>query len=338
MASRKDVAALAGVSEVTVSRVFSKNGAVSEKRETAVKAAAEKLGYKPSPIAISFKSNSTKQILMLLPKQDLENSYFIALYKGAAGYAEDAGYLLAISTDMMFSRISKKMFDGIILANASFPVGELKENLRVPATVLSFGEEIFYPWLENVVVDTGQAMEMIISHLNSLGHSRIAYAMPRHTLMSGTHSARYDRYISLLTDVFHENVHDYIFGIDPAEAKGDLINYFHYGRVAADQIYAGKPDITAVACFNDEVALGLIGRLQNLGIKVPGDISVVGIDDILQSEYSVPSLTTVRLPAARQGVESIRKLINQIEGEDPAKKIELNLEIIARESVSPLKT
>jgi len=333
MAARKDVAELAGVSEVTVSRVFSRNGYVSQKTADLVKNAAKQLDYQPNPIAVSLKRNATKQILMILPEQDFENSYFINLYKGAIRYAEKAGYMLAVSTDMVFSKISKKMFDGIILANSSFTPDELRDNLRVPATVLNFGEENHYPWLENVVVDTGLAMELMIGHLNALGHHRIAFAMPRHTLMTGTSSRRYLRYMDMLCDVFKENAERYVFGLDHAAADTNLVNYFHYGKIAAEQIHEKKPDITAVVCFNDEVALGLIGRLQSLGIYVPEALSVAGIDDILQSAYSAPRLTTVRLPAIEQGEESVRRLINRIAGREPLPDAAFQLEIVHRESV-----
>ena len=337
MPTRKDVAALAGVSEVTVSRVLNSNGYVSHEKERLVKRAAEKLGYLPNPIAVSFKKNITKQILMLLPEQDFENSFFVELYKGAVRYAEKAGYLLAVSTDMVFSKITTKMFDGIILANSSFKPDELRKHLRVPATVLNFGEDMHYPWLENVVVDTGLAMELVIKHLNALGHRRIGFAMPRHTLMRGTLSQRYRRYSELMRGVFGKNIDEYVFGTDKAAAKEDLANYYHYGKLAAEQIFSRKPAITAVVCFNDEVALGLIGRLQGLGIKVPRDLSVTGIDNILQSAYSVPSLTTVNLPAIAQGEESVRRLISRIEGKEIQEKAEFSIEIVKRESVRVLK-
>ncbi|MCL2127104.1 MAG: LacI family transcriptional regulator [Treponema sp.] len=337
MPTRKEVADLAGVSEVTVSRALSQNGYVSPEKKNLVNKAAEQLGYQPNPIAVSFKKNKTKQILLLLPEQDFENSFFVTLYKGAVRYAEKAGYLLAVSTDMMFSKITKKMFDGVILANSSFAPDELRKHLRVPAAVLNFGEEIYYPWLENVIVDTGLAMELVIKHLNALGHRRIAFAMPRHTLMRGTFSQRYQHYSDLLRGVFTESIDEYVFGIDLGASGGKLANYYHYGRIAAEQIYEKKPDITAVACFNDEVALGLMGRLQSLGIKVPEDLSVAGIDNILQSAYGVPPLTTVNLPAVEQGEESVRRLICRIEGKDIPEKAAFNIAIVPRESVRSIK-
>ncbi|MCL2130588.1 MAG: LacI family transcriptional regulator [Treponema sp.] len=333
MPTRKEVADLAGVSEVTVSRVLNQSGYFSREKEALVKKAAEKLGYQLNPVAVSLKKNSTKQILMLLPEQDFENSFFVSLYKGAVRYAEKAGYLLAVSTDMVFSKITKKMFDGVILANSSFAPDELKKHLRVPATVLNFGEEKYYPWLENVVVDTGLALELVIKHLKAMGHRRIAFAMPRHTLMRGTLSQRYYRYSALLRGVFGDKIDDYVFGIDHAAAEENLANYYHYGKIAADQIYEKKPEITAVACFNDEVALGLVGRLQSLGIKVPEDLSVAGIDNIMQGAYSAPSLTTVSLPAVEQGEESVKRLISRIEGKAISKKADFKIEIVPRESV-----
>ena len=333
MSTRKEVADLAGVSEVTVSRVLNQSGYFSREKEALVKKAADKLGYQLNPVAVSLKKNTTKQILMLLPEQDFENSFFVSLYKGAVRYAEKAGYLLAVSTDMVFSKITKKMFDGVILANSSFEPKELRKHLRVPATVLNFGEEKHYPWLENVVVDTGLAMELVIKHLNALGHRRIGFAMPRHTLMRGTLSQRYHRYSDLLHGVFAKNIDEYVFGIDHAATEENLTNYYHYGKIAAEQIYEKKPAITAVVCFNDEVALGLIGRLQSLGIKVPEDLSVAGIDNIMQSAYSVPSLTTVNLPAVEQGEESVSRLIGHIEGKAIPGKAAFNIEIVPRESV-----
>jgi len=333
LATRKEVSELAGVAEITVSRVLSGNGYVSQKKRELVEKAADQLGYYPSPIAVSFRKNATKQILLLLSEHDFENMYYNTVYRGAFRYAEKAGYLLVVSSETKFSRISKRMCDGIILLNSYFAPDEIKKYLRVPAVVLSAGDTNIYPWIESVAVDTALALELMIKSLNNLGHKRIALAMPSLKFMFGSFPGRYYRYISLLYDVFKDDIRNYIFGIDSLEADEKTTNYYYYGKIAAEQIYEKKPDITAVICFNDEVALGLLGRLHSLGIKVPDELSVAGIDDIFYSAYSVPSLSTVRLPTMDLGEESVRRLINKIEGNESNEETSFELHVIIRESV-----
>ena len=329
MSNISDVAKLAGVSEMTVSRVFNANGYVSRETKRAVLEAARQLEYRPNPVAVSLSRKSTKQLLMLIAEQDFENSYYISVYKGAAQYAEEHGYLLSVSKEIQFSAISKIMFDGVILSNASFAPEELKKELKAPATVVGFDEKITHPWLENIVIETGLAMELIIGHLRDMGHERIAFAMPP----QAKYSQRYRRYLELLGGVFQESISEYTFGVGAESSDDVAIDYFYDGRLAAEQIVEKKPDVSAVACFNDEVAFGLIDRLQGLGVNIPEDLSVVGMDDILQSRYIFPALTTVKLPAHEQGKESARRIINIIEGKKPLCPATFHLEVMSRDSV-----
>lgn len=357
MATRKDVARLAGVSEVTVSRVFNRYTHISQDKKNAVLNAAKQLGYQPNPVAISLTKNATRQLLLLLPERDFDNSFFSVFYSGAAKYAEKAGYMLVVSTDFNFSQIFKKMFDGlIILEGSSLDPGELQEKLQVPAVVAGFGEPTPFPWLENVEIDSGAAMEIMIRYLNEAGHRRIAFAAPRFLVsgetgwqkdeapqflaQGGAVSLRYKRYMTLLRGEFGEQLDDYVFNVNDEDAV-DISgmaphNYFRFGRAAAEQIYRKRPDITAVVCYNDEVALGLISRLQGLGVNVPGDLSVTGMDDILRGAYNFPALTTVRLPAVKQSEECVKRLIRSIEGKPPLPPAQLDLEVVSRESVKKI--
>jgi len=338
---------------MTVSRFYNQNGYVSPKTKEKIAKAALQLDYhQPNPVAIALSKNATRQILLLLPERDFGNSFFTAFYSGAAKYAEKVGYMLVVSSDFNFSQIFKKMFDGlIILGGSSLDPGELKERLQVPAIVAGFGETTPFPWLEHVEIDTGAAMEMMIRYLNDVGHRRIAFVAPRFLVAGeadrkdatpqflkpyGAISLRYMRYITLLHDEFKEKLNDYIFNVDDDDAidiSGLAPNYYRFGRAAAEQIYNIQPDITAVVCYNDEVAIGLISRLQGLGVNIPGDLSVAGMDDTLRGAYSYPSLTTVRLPAVKQGEECVKRLIRNIEEEPPLPSAQFDLEIILRESI-----
>ena len=334
MPTRKDVAKLAGVSESTVSRVFNQNGYISRETMELVLKTAEEIDYRPNPIAISLKKNKTKQILMLLPEHDFNNSYYHRVYKGAMQCALENGYLLAVSTGIKLFEIANRMYDGIIFVNAYFSPEEVRKNIRVPVSVLCTGEKIECPWLENIIINTGAALEMLVKHFNEMGHKRIAFATTAGDLATDDiHTERYKRYKDLFSGLYKDDLSKYIFGSDNMKFSDYANDYYYRGMCAAIQIYESKPDITAIICYNDELALGLMGKLQDLGVKIPGDLSVAGIDDIIQSKYSYPSLTTIRLPAEEAGNECVRRLVEKIEGKKLPNGFDFKLELIRRSSV-----
>ena len=344
MATRKEVARLAGVAEATVSRVFSGTIPVSTGKKEKVMEAAKQLGYFPNQVASSLRRNSSKQILLLLADSDFQNPYFVDFYEGAIHCAESAGYLLSTSTDQKFSTIRRRMYDGIILQNAAFSPNEVRENIRTPAVVYCSGEHPAYPWLENVTIDSALALEMMIYHLRAAGHTKIGLALPCHKMgIEAAQTARYQRYVSLMNNVPGFNAESFIFEADAAslaENIGEAVDYFHSGVIAAELVYQKKSDISAIVCFNDELALGLMWRLQSRGVRIPEDLSVGGIDGIRKGKYSIPPLTTIQLPSHQSGGECVRRLVGQIEGE---KRESVNEEwqkykIVSRESVRAIAT
>ena len=343
MVKRRDVAKLAGVSEVTVSRVFNETVAVSFEKQILVREAANQLGYSPNQVASSLRRNSTKQLLLLLSKIDYENPYYIELFKGVIKHAESAGYLVSSCTIASVSVILKKIYDGIIIPNGYIKPEELKKSIQVPTVVYGGGEEQAYPWIENITIDTGLALELMIGHLREAGHTRIGFALSHNEYLAKVSLVeRYKRYINIMRGVFGESINSYIFGIDETSIKNatdDNFDHFSFGKRAAEQIYEKKPDITAVVCFNDEVALGLIWRLQSLGVRVPDDLSVGGIDGIRQGAYCTPPLTTVKLPAFQLGEECAKRLINKIKGNVTNYSINttLDMEVLSRGSVKFIK-
>jgi LacI family repressor for deo operon, udp, cdd, tsx, nupC, and nupG len=332
MVTRKDVAKRAGVTVTTVSRVYNNSGYVSEEKRKAVEKAAAELNYHPNPVAVSLLKNVTKQVLLLVSDRDFRNSYYAEVYRGAVSYAEKVGYLVALSTNLNLSSISSKMFDGVIFLNVDYHTEEINESIRVPAVSLNFGEEDYHPKFPHIKVDTGLVVELAINYLNKRGHEKIGLVMSGGS-KADRDNCRLHRYLEIQKNVYGENVNDYVFGYQPgAENIGK--SYLSYGVLAAEQISQAKPDCSAFICFNDEVALGLIGAFYQKGIYVPEAYSVVGIDDIPMAQCSIPPLTTIHLPAYEQGYQAMKTLVGLLQGEASYEEdIQLPLEIRERNSV-----
>ncbi|TDE94980.1 LacI family transcriptional regulator [Occultella glacieicola] len=325
-ATVRSVARAAGVSVATVSRVMAGTGVVSPERTERVLAAARRLGYTPSPIARSLATGTSRRVAVVVP--NLSNPYFYDIIRGigrasaADGYTmtvadsmEDATAEAALATDMLAQA------DALVLVAPRADRAVLRELQRSRRPVLMLLGPRAEAGLPDLGVDNLGGMTMLYRHLAEIGHRRVVYLsgppgawQNRRRLEAARRAERFGVEVTVL------------------EAGGTIAA----GHDAADAALTHGP--TAIACFNDLVAFGVLNRLTERGIGVPTDVSLTGFDDIDFSAYSSPALTTVRTPRERLGSEGWHTLRRMIDGEavDPAPE-ELAAELVVRDSTGSVQ-
>ncbi len=306
-ATISDVATAAGVSRATVSRVM--NGVVVDAELTRrVRAAAQELQYRPSVTARSLSLGRTLAVGIVVP--DLTNPMFQAVLRAAAAGAHRSGYSVVVAEtagpgrdEVDVVRSTRARCDALVVVAPRTPAEELVPLLDDIAPVVVVNRSLPGTDVPTISVDYSQAMSGVVEHLADLGHRDLVYLTGPGS--SPSNVARLD-------------------GLGRARlARGDL-RYFtlECGATVADGYgiaHAGlATSATAVVAYNDQVAFGLLGRLNELGVDVPGALSVVGFDDIELARYATPSLTTVAVPYDRIGARAWERLHARISGADEA--------------------
>jgi LacI family transcriptional regulator/LacI family repressor for deo operon, udp, cdd, tsx, nupC, and nupG len=323
--SIRDVAARAGVSPATVSRVFTQPGAVAVGTRERVLAAAEEMHYAPHPVARSLARGRTGAIGIVVP--DIANAFSAAITKAVQQEARRDGYALFVSgsdehpqDEELWARAMAPQVDGLLLASPLMSDDALRELAELVPVVLA---NRLVDGIPAVVTDATEATAHAVEHLHALGHRRIVYlAGPTGSYSNEIRLSAYRATCDLLGMKATE--------LGPFQAR------FSSGVRAADLVLAG--DATAVLAYDDEVAVGVVNRLSDRGVRVPADVSVVGFDDTSLAEMVTPRLTTVRLPAAAAGRQAVRMLLHVIGGRDGNLRTRLALpaELVVRASSGPV--
>jgi len=323
--TRKEVAALAGVSEATVSRVFNGVGPMKESTRKRVLEAAARLGYQPSAIASSFargRSGNLGVILPHIPKVHLFSTYYFSEILGGIGQAVHAqGYgLLLLFRDptVVYDYVSlyKTMrVDACIVLGASTLPAE-KEGIRkladagVPACIM----DQRYADIRTGIVEADHVRGAYIAvrHLIELGHRRIGFLNG-----SPQYSNSEDRlagYRKALTDA----------GIAVDESLLYAGNYsWTSGHAAAAAVHADLDRLDALFVANDRMAIGLMKGLRDRGCKLPDDLPIVAYDDSDAARLNDPSLTSVHVPFFEMGRLAANRLLEQLSSEEPPESREL---------------
>lgn len=281
-----DVARLAEVSTATVSRVLSGGKPVSPQVADRVRAAAQEVGYRPNPAAQTLLRGSSQTIGVVVP--DLGNPYFAEILKGiAAEAAGDGHHTLVAGTEEdpeheYRSAIElARWVDGLLLCAPRMSTPQLKEVAEASRRLVLINRVLRHPSVGAVVVDYHHGVRELCAHLASLGHERIVYLEGPSTAWSDQQRQRGFRAAGLpVTRV----------------ACGSSLRD---GYAAVDQALTHEP--TALIAFNDHVAVGVLSRLRELGVTVPDDLSVVGIDDAPMSAHTDPGLTTYAVSTVELG-------------------------------------
>jgi DNA-binding LacI/PurR family transcriptional regulator len=307
-----DVAALAGVSHQTVSRVVNGHPNVAPLTRERVERAIAELGYRPNIAARALVTGSTRTIGLVTVKI---NQYGPAqTMLGLEKAARAAGYSLSVSIlddataaamrDAVNTFVSQRV-DGIVALGTYDDAAEALSTLDppVPLVAVQVGGGADRP---AVGVDQETGARLATRHLLGLGHRTVHHvAGPADSQEA---RGRIDGWCSELHAV-GAPVPELLRG-DWTPSSGHAA-----GRQLAARIRAGE-EVTAVFLANDQMALGLLAALHEAGLRVPDDISVVGFDDLPESPYFTPPLTTVRQDFAELGRRGVQLVLARMKGED----------------------
>lgn len=339
MITREDVAKLAGVSVSTVSRVLNERGYVSQEKRAVVWSAVEQLGYQTASLSRGKKGN--RQLCLIL-SQSLHNGYCVELFEYMAEHAQTRGYTLLLTGDLNIWQIQSIAADGIIVENERMAVkvqSALKKRNKIPVVSVSNGLPVVQtkhiPYID---VDGYQVMEMAVQYLKKKGHKKIAYAVPDVLAKGERIQPRSIAYKNMmLQELDKKKFENYLI---TSQKEGVRIlenrNCFEEGERGAEEFARKECDATAVICYNDEYALGMIYRLEKLGYKVPQDVSVIGIDGLKKGNHFVPRLTSVSINTKMQACSCVDVVIDMIKGRKVGRFISIKPQIIERDSVRNL--
>lgn len=325
-----DVARRARVSTATVSRVLAGYPHVSTETRQRVLQAIEDLQYHPNRLARSLRRSASKLVVVILP--DITNPFFSEIVKGLEEAAAERGFHVLLGNtgnsvereQELLGLTDERFVDGVILATARLPRSVLQRRKpRVPLVMAC--EYVDADEVPTVAIDNRAAARDAVERLIAAGHRRIACVTgPMEVVLSRD---RLQGYLEALRAA----------GITPEDrliVRGDWT--FASGYAAAATLFAYGPPPTALFCSNDEMALGCMKWLQDHGLHVPADVSVVGFDDIPASTWVTPELTTVRQPKAEIGRRAMSLLLDLVEGRDvPRLRVVLPHEWMDRGTVAP---
>lgn len=303
----RDVALRAGVSPATASRVLNRSShPVSEQGRRRVLAAARKLSYIPNRLARSLLTHETAAIGVLIP--DVSNPYYAAILRGVEDAISATGRIVILcNTDrnpekqrVYLRALMERRVDGLIIAGGSFGRTEAEIAGESLPVVMIGRHRVRFP---SVRIDNVAAGAMATGHLLALKHRRIAcLAGPPRSLTAADRVRGYEQALRAASVPLDRGLVVEV-GFAPERLDGVV------GR-----LFAGPDRPTAVVAPNDQVAIGMIRALHERGLRVPGDVSVVGFDDTPLASYTVPSLTTVAVPMRDLGRAAVDLLLSMFKG------------------------
>ncbi len=332
------------LSQTTVSLVLNNSPSAksipSDTRERVVEA-AKRLNYRPNYFARSLRQSRSMSVGVLAP--DLSEGYFTSVMSGVVEQLTAAHYFYFTAChdwkkelmEQYPRMLVERAVDGFLLLNTP------ADTVNLPVPVVAISSHSAVENVTNIVLDHHSAVEQALKHLHELGHRRIAFMRGPKAIPDSDYRWEAIQHVAREIEL----------KIDPANviridtAGWSMKAGIHpmapeIGYKPMKALLEKSRDFTAIFCFNDIAAIGAIRALKDAGLSVPGDVSVVGFDDIQSAAYSTPSLTTVRQPLMEMGRRGAAVLLERIahrEEEYPA-EIVMAPELVVRESTGCAKT
>lgn len=323
MTTIRQVAALAGVSTATVSRVINRSGNVNDNTKLRVEKAVRELNYQPNDLARALYKGSSKIIALFVP--DITNPYYPELARAVEDVTNDRGYTFVLcNTDddnlkentYRVAMMQKKV-DGIIIVSSTITEEEAADSI-IPTVLL---DRKVASNKDSVTVNNRKGASDAVTFLKKSGCRRIAHISgPEH---DNNAISRRNGYLDIVEndDWFQA---DYMIAGEYS---------FDSGIRTAKELLMRHHDIDGLFVGNDLMGVGALKAVQELGRKVPDDLAVIGFDGIMLGETTTPSLTTMAQPIYEMGEYAANLLLNLIEGhENKAGHKEFSVKLVERES------
>jgi DNA-binding LacI/PurR family transcriptional regulator len=334
-----DVAREAGVSKTAVSFAFNAPDRLAPETATRIREIADQLGYTPHPVARMLTQRQTMTIGVLTPQAlsvIFSNPFFGAFSEGVALVAEEHGYALHFISPLQGSLVramTRATVDGVVAIGLSESHPEV-EQIRRAGLPIVLVDSTALPEHGSVEIDDVGGAQDAAAYIASLGHRDVLVLgveppAPGGLEPDGVTSRRLLGYREAFAAVGVQIDDDRVV-LGPASIDG--------GIAATERAWAIGLRPTAILAMSDAMAIGAMRALRELRIDVPGDVSVVGFDDIDLAPLVDPPLTTVHQPIRRKGEEAVRALLAVVERRGPAKPEHRRLEtrLIVRGSTVPV--
>jgi len=322
-----DVARLAGVGTMTVSRVLNGSAKVSEDASRRVKAAIEQLNYRPNEMARALRCQRTRSIGLILPY--LYDPFFATCAHAVSAVAKQHGYSVIMTTSnedpeteyAEASQMLQRHVEGMIVIPADRGQSQLTRTMLGKTPLVAFDRPLADPAFDTVLVQNQSGSKRMVQHLIEHGHSRITFMGLSRTLY--TINARFQGYRKAMVEAGLES--DAFFGCETPESTMEAIQ---------TRLKSKKPP-TAYFTSNTLASRYVFAALLQLGVKIPASAALAGFDDFELADLASPPLTVVRQPVQEMGRVAASQLFERLErGEIPqtGNRIVLPVEIVLRRS------
>jgi LacI family transcriptional regulator len=323
----RDVAERVGLAPGTVSAVLNNapsSGAIPEHTRQRVRAAAEELNYRPNFLARSLRKKRTYTVGLII--EEIGDAYGSVVISGVEAYLRKHNYFFLTVIhrhDAALLREHSQLLlergvEGFITIDTS-----LEEALPLPTVSVAGHRQL--KGVTNLVLDQEHGVRLALEHLVGLGHRKIAFMKGQP--FSSDSEERWNGVCRVAQALGLAMDPELIVNLEVDDPSPQL------GYPYAKQLLARNKPFTALFAYNDLSAIGAIRAIQEEGLRIPNDVSVVGFDDIAWAAYQTPSLTTVRQPLATMGEMAAEAVIRMIEQDgDEAAEIAVQPTLVVRES------
>lgn len=330
--SLKKLAQHLGLNPATVSVVLNDvpGRNIPQATRDRIKAAAKELNYQPSLLARSLRNRRTLTIGILVP--ELGDGYHTQVMSGIGDHLIEAGYFYFTAHHRHRKNLVEEYGQMLVNRGAEALITidtALEHPYSIPVVAVAGHRPI--TGVTNVLLDHRFAAELTLSHLYSLGHREIAFM--RGQPFSSDSDERWQHLLRVAREIKIEIDPDLTLQLDRDTTSPEL------GYPAIQRLLSAGKYFSAVVCFNDISAIGAIRALQDLGMNVPGDVSVIGFDDIRWAGFHNPRLTTIRQPLINMGRIAAQCVLNRLHGtERYREQIVVEPELMVRESTGVVST
>lgn len=329
--SLKELARHLDLSPSTVSVVLNNvpGRSISEATRARIREAAQRLQYRPSLLARSLRQQQTQTIGVLLP--EVGEGYHAQVLSGVANELERNQYSYLIAQHRHDPARVTEYIEMLVSRGAEGFVTidtHLSQSLHVPVVAVAGHKRIAD--VTNVVLNHEHAARLTLRHLHELGHTEIAVIKGQeHSSDTAT------RWKSTLAAAQEFNIQvpkALVMQLDRDVTSPEIA----YSQV--QKLLRTGRRFSAIVCFNDIAALGAIRALNDVGLRIPADVSVVGFDDIAVAVFATPSITTIRQPLQQMGETAARVLLDRLrKNRKHHAEIAVEPELMVRESTGPAK-
>ncbi|MER5320698.1 LacI family DNA-binding transcriptional regulator [Streptosporangium roseum] len=326
MARIKDVAAHAGVSVATVSRVLNDNPSVTEETRTRVYAAMRELSYVPNAVARSLRTEATKTLGLIIG--DIVNPFFAELARAVEDAARAAGYTVIIGNaderaeeqDHYVRTLLEQRVDGLLICPTAEVTPLVEEVARAGGPLVFLDRTLPGVHVPSVRADGTDAIRALVAHLRQLGHRRIAFISGPARLSTGRE--RTGAFLAAMAEHDLEVHPEYVQAGDFRSGSGRALTAKLLDLPAPPQvIFAGDNLMT----------LGALDEIRARGLRIPEDVALASFDDVPWFPHVNPPITAISQPAAELGKRGVRVILDRLGGR-PAESVALPAVLVVRQS------